>query len=277
MLPAAANSGAAVHKPPDTTRSREFVRSAHLPPPPPALRSAAEAGTADEALQAGKAQAAVVGSDVVSFATNVAPQWRQDLINCSLFAQLWAKAEVPDSSRIFDWYSAYFGALQQLGWMVQDQGFAVYVETSQNFSAHQAILKVAEGLLMPSMGSLALVKTTLDALASMDESSPFITLFSRESQQASAARFQISLAEQAADGGLTVALMAFGLEAKTTLTQVLFFKSQASQATLRHCSGKVSVNTPLLEALRPDLSEQLKDHARSFIRKLPSKLLKPAA
>jgi len=58
---------------------------------------------------------------------------------------------------------------------------------------------------------------------------------------------------------------------------VLFFNSLASQATLRHCSGKVSVNTPLLEALRADLAEQLKDHARSLIRKLPSKLLVPAA
>ena len=261
----------------DLARSRQFVRSAKLPPPPPRLRGAADADTIDEALEAGKAQAAVVGSDLVSFATGVAPQWRQDLINCSLFAQLWAKAEVADPKRIFDWYDAYFGALQQLGWMVQDQGFAVYVETSQNFSAHEAILKVAAGLLMPSASSLALVKTTLDALASMDQDSPFITLFSRESQQASAARFQISLAEQAADGGLTVALMAFGLEAKTTLTQVLFFKSLASQATLRHCSGKVSINTPLLEQLRPDLNEQLKEHARGFIRKLPSKLLKPVA
>lgn len=262
-------------KPIDIAGSREFVRSAVLPPAPPLKRGAGDGDVVDEALVAGKAQAAVVGSELVSFATNVAPQWRQDLINCSLFAQLWAKAEVADPTRIFDWYDAYFGALQQLGWMVQDQGFAVYVETSQNFSAHEAILKVAEGLLMPSMGSLTLVRTTLDALASMDESSPFITLFSRESQQASTARFQISLAEQSADGGLTVALMAFGLEAKTTLTQVLFFKSLASQATLRHCSGKVSINTPLLEALRPDLSEQLKEHARSFIRRLPSKLLQP--
>lgn len=259
----------------DIEHARQFVRSAKLPPAPPRLRGAGEGETPDEALQAGKAQAAVVGSDVVSFATNVAPQWRQDLINCSLFAQLWAKAEVADSKRIFDWYDAYFGALQQLGWMVQDQGFAVYVETSENFSAHEAILKVAAGLLMPSASSLALVTTTLDALASMERDSPFITLFSRESQQASAARFQISLAEQAPDGGLTVALMAFGLEAKTTLTQVLFFKSLASQATLRHCSGKVSINTPLLEALRPDLSAQLQEQSRSFIRKLPSKLLQP--
>ena len=71
--------------------------------------------------------------------------------------------------------------------------------------------------------------------------------------------------------------MAFGLEAKSTMTQVLLFKSLASQATFRHCSGKVSINTALLEVLRADLFGQLQDHARSFIRKLPSKRLKPPA
>jgi hypothetical protein len=262
--------------PPSPARSRQFVRSAVLPRPI-VERGAGDAGTADVALEAGKAQAAVVGSDVVSFATNVAPQWRQDIINCSLFAQLWAKSEVADPRRIFDWYDSYFGALQQLGWAVQDQGFAIYVETSRNFSAHEAIVKVAEGLLMPSAGSVALVKTTLDALHSMDANSPFLTLFNRESQQASAARFQVSLAEQSADGGLAVALMAFGLEAKTTLTQVLFFKALASQATLRHCSGKVSIDTALLEELRTDLADKLKEHARSFIRKLPELKLRPPA
>ena len=257
----------APRKPIDADNSRRFVRSARLPPAPPATRAAGD--TTEAALDAGKTQAAVVGSDVVSFATGVAPQWRQDLISCSLFAQLVAKAEVPDPRRIFDWYDSYFGALQQLGWMVQDQGFAVYVETSRNFSAHEAILKVASQLLMPAAGSLALVQTTLDALASMSEDSPFITLFNRESQQANAARFQVSLAEQSADGGLVVALMAFGLEARSSLTQVLFFKSLASEVTLRHCSGKVSVNTGLLEQLRGDLNDQLRDHARSFIRRLP--------
>lgn len=254
----------------DVQRSRQFVRQAVLPRPPAAVRGASD--LPEVALEAGKAQAAVVGSDLLSFATNVSPQWRQDLINCSLFAQLWAKAEVADSRRIFDWYDAYFGALQQLGWMVQDQGFAVYVETSRDFSAHEAILRVAEGLLMPAAGSLALVRTTLDAVLALGEDSPFVTLFNRESQQAQAARFQISLAEQSSDGGLTVALMAFGLEARSTLTQVLFFKSLASEVTLRHCSGKVSVNTALLEQLRGDLNDQLKEHARSFIRKLPAKL-----
>ena len=84
----------------DLARSREFVRSAVLPPAPSRTRGADD--TVDEALAAGKAQAAVVGSELVSFATNVAPQWRQNLIDRSLFAQLQAKAEVADPTGIFD-------------------------------------------------------------------------------------------------------------------------------------------------------------------------------
>ena len=56
--------------------------------------------------------------------------------------------------------------------MVQDRGFAVYVETSQELlGASRPSWKVAAGLLMPSASALALVATTLDALASMDQDS----------------------------------------------------------------------------------------------------------
>jgi hypothetical protein len=82
---------------------------------------------------------------------------------------------------------------------------------------------------------------------------------------------------RSADAGPTVALMAFGLEAKTTLARVLIFGTPASQATLHPCSGKVSVDTPPLEVPRPDLSEPLKEQSRSFICGLRSRLLKPAA
>ena len=257
------------------SRARSFLSAAELPKRPRQPTEMLSGGAAgkpaavEAALASGKQQAAVVGSEVVSFASAVAAEFRQDLINSSLFAQLVAKKKVPDASRIFDWYDAYFDALEHIGWAVADKGFAIYVETAKNLDAHEAILKVASSLLMPSAGSVALVKTTLEALQSMETNSPWITLFNRESQQASAARFQISLADQTADGALTVALMAFGLEAKATLTQVLFVKLSASQATLRHCSAKVAVDTHLLGELRGDLQAKLVAHAKSFVKTLP--------
>ncbi len=253
------------------SRARNFVADAELPEAPVRLRSitpdAAAAATA--ALQVGKEQAAVVGAEIVTFMPGVDSPWRQDLVNSSMLAQLVAKKRVPEATRLFDWYDAYFDTLTHIGWAVQDKSFAVYDERSANFQAHEAILKVAGALLGPATASLALVSTALEALKSMDESSPWITLFNRESQKASTARFQISVADQSASGELSVALMAFGLEASTTLTQVLFFKSLSTQATLRHCSARVGVDADVLLGVRDALKVKLVAHASDWVKTLP--------
>lgn len=249
----------------------QFVEHADLPPGR-ATRGASRAAAppADGApLAAGRRQAAVVGSELLSFAENVGTAWRQDLIDSSLLAQLVAKKRVPDSTRIFDWYDAYFDTLAQIGWAVQDKSFSVYVERSDHFSAHEAILKVAGTLLGPAATSLALVTTTLESMKSMRDDSPWITVFDRESRSASSARFQVSVAEQGAGDELSVSLMAFGLEAKTTLTQVLLFKSQTSQATLRHCAARVGIDTVVLAGVRDALRAKLIGRANEFVRQLP--------
>ena len=61
------------------------------------------------------------------------------------------------------------------------------------------------------------------------------------------------MAEQGPGGELNVSLMAFGLEARSSMTQVLFFRSLASQVTLRHCSAKVAVDTVVLAGVRDAL------------------------
>ena len=248
--------------------ARAYVAGAALPDAPPVMRGD-QAPTATLALEAGRAQAAVVGSEVLSFAADVAPEWRQDLIHSSLLAQLVAKKKVPDPGRVFERYDAYFDVLKNVGWVVLKEDFAIYTEDGQNFEAHSAILKVAEMLLGPSASSLALVSGTLNALHSMDQSSPWITLFARESQTAQTASFQISVAEATPEGGIVVALMAFGLDARTELKQVLFFRARASDATLRHCSASVTIDTHVLASARETLKTRLAQHANRYILQLP--------
>jgi DNA-binding FadR family transcriptional regulator len=105
--------------------------------------------------------------------------------------------------------------------MVQERGFSVQEQTSQNFSAHEAITRDSRRLA-GAVDGLAGAREDHARRAGVDGSgqSPFITLFSRESQQASTARFQTSLAEQSAAGGLMVALMAFGLEARLNQARI---------------------------------------------------------
>lgn len=128
---------------------------------------------------------------------------------------------------------------------------------------------MATALLAGSPGALALVKTTLKALEQMSVESPWITLFNRESQSANTARFQVSLVETDEHGQLLISLMAFGLKAETTLTQVLFFKFHANQVTLQHHSGKVTINAPVLASVREQVAGKLIAYTTEFVKALP--------
>lgn len=248
--------------------ARSFVAQAALPEVA-RNRAAAVAETVAAGFETAKNEAVVVGSDAISFVSGVTAERREAIVNSSLLAQLVARKTVGNSTDIYAWYDAYFDVLANIGWVVQQKDFAEYRQASQNFEAHEAVLAVATTLLGAAPTALALVKTTLDALHSMNADKPWITLFNRESQNARTAHFQITLAEQAADGQFFVTLMAFGLEASSTITQVLFFRMTANEATLRHCSGKVTIDTAVLDELRANLKAKLVAHSRDYVRKLP--------
>jgi len=251
--------------------ARSFVLGAALPQPRVTRDGAAEAmSLAEMGFETAKNQAAVVGSEIQSFVTGVTAERRDALANSSLLAQLMAKNAVPEPTDIDAWYRVYFDTLTQVGWNIQDLEFKQYEEESESFNAHEAILKVAATLLAGAPpAALALVQTTLQALQSMDANNPWITIFSRESQSAQVARFQVSLAEQDPAGQFLVRTMAFALKARSAITQVLFFKAPSSEAELRYHAGKVSINADVLDAVAADLKAKLTAHARNFIRTLP--------
>jgi len=252
------------------TRAREFVASVTLPAPPPGRFGVAKA--LGLGFDTAKDQAAVVGSDVISFVKGVTPEQRGDIVNASLLAQLVAKKKVAEPKTLTDvaaWYDQYFDALSRIGFVIQDKGFAKYKEMSEDFEAHEAILEVATALLAGSPAALALVKTSLEALRKMSADSPWIMLFNRESQSAKTARFQVSLVDQDENARFLVSLMAFGLEAEAKLTQVLFFKFRSNEVRLEHHSGKVTINAQLLAGVREQIAGKLVAYTSEYIKQLP--------
>jgi hypothetical protein len=253
-----------------TSDPRSFVRSVAIPPPPaPRGGPEAEQPAIPILLKTGKDQAAVVGSDIIAFVSGVTTERREAIINSALLAQLVANNEVKDRSRVYEWYDTYFKVLANIGWAIQQVSWAEYTEKEDGFQAHEAILSVAATLLGPGTAALTLVTTTLKALKEMDKNNPWLTLFNRESQMAKTAHFQVSLAEQAPDGQFLVSTMAFGLEAKSTVTQVLFFKVKKGKATLKHHRGKVTINTGVLDQVRDELQAKLTKHAETYVKTLP--------
>lgn len=246
-----------------------FVRTTELPPALAVEESAAVAtDVSPTELADAKNQASVVGSDIISFVSGVTVEQRQDLINSALLAQLVAKVQVPDRTKLYDWYNAYFEVLKQIGWVIQSEQFATYQASSIGFEAHEAIIGLATTLLGAAPAALAVVKATLDALKNMkaNANSPWLRIFNRESQSGQTAHFQVTLADK---GQFLVTLMAFGLEAKSTLTQVLFFKIHTSEDILKNYSGKISINSKILAGVRDQIEKKLVDHVNAYVKNLP--------
>jgi len=246
-----------------------YIDDAELPQPRSGRRGSPQSQTVLDALETTRQQAAVVGAEVVAFAEGVPGAFRQDLVNSTLLAQLLATKKVPDKTQIFDWYDAYFDALANIGWPLQERNFAVYVESGQNFEAHKAIISVLSTVFGPGATAVAMITGTLQALQSMDADSPWITLFSDKSVTADTASFQISAVEKGPAGEPLVTLAAFGLNAKTKVTQVLFFKARASEVTLRHCSSKITIDAAVADAVRQPLRDKIAAHAVDFVKTLP--------
>lgn len=251
---------------PNIRGTLDFVHGLELPPAPRRMRGPTKSGPA--VFDKVKDQAMVVGSDIVSFVAGVPIEARQDIVNCTLLAQLAANKRVPQRDEIRAWYETYFDTLTHLGWVVQARGFSEHRETGNDFEAHQAILSVAAVVLGPATTALAVVQSTLNAMKSMSDG-PWMTIFKRESQTARAARFQVTLAAPASEGASMVSLMSFDLVAKANLTQVLFVKYRSTDVTLRHASGQVTIDTDVLAAVRPAIAQKIAAYTQSYVDTLP--------
>lgn len=112
--------------------------------------------------------------------------------------------------------------------------------------------------LGPSPAALAIIVATINALKAMKSGSPCITIFSRESQKAKIARFQIGLVEKEESSDVFVSLLACLIAANHNITQVLFFKFKDDKATFRANSAKVSINRPALTELGPSTRNKIR-------------------
>jgi hypothetical protein len=249
------------------SKSRAFIKGARFPAAPSrrAVRARDLIDTPPLELKATEAQSLVVGSGLIAASVGVPVQVREDLINCTLFAQLAASGEVRDKTQIPEWYNAYFRALTALGWAQSDTQFEEYEFKSKNAEAHKAIMQVLAALMGPGAAALVVVKAALDALQSMNEDSPWITLFDRQSRVGKSARFQVATAQADPGGVIQIALCGFTLSTRSTLTQVLFFKFNSSSTSLKYAAGKATIFEAALAGQRPAIAARLDAYRSAYV------------
>jgi hypothetical protein len=184
-----------------------------------------------------------------------------------LLAQL-AATNAKEKEDLNGWYEVYFETLAKIGWLVQDFGFTKLKRKGRTIEVHEAIISVATAALGAGATALTLVKKTLDAIKSMGDGTPWMTLFKRTSESTKVARFQVTAAEATTDGGTMVSLMAFKLKTDTNLTQVLFFKISSAKVNFEHSAGKVTLLSSLATTLGPIVEGKVIEHLKNNIESI---------
>nr|WP_298721698.1 hypothetical protein [uncultured Steroidobacter sp.] len=250
-----------------TDSMRAFVNGARLSKVPTRSRLRGEEAPPIE-LKDTDAQALVVGSGLIVAAENVPAETRQDIVNCTLFAQLAASGAVTDPAKVNEWYGEYFRALSICGWAQSSTQFEEFKASGKHLETHKSIIKVLTVMLGPAAPAVTLVTEMLNALQSMDENSPWITLFNRESTTTRTSRFQVATAQKNDDGLVEVALVAFDLRSKTNLTQVLFFKFSSNKVSLKFSQGKATIYEAALAQTRQLVKDRLEAYRSEYIREV---------
>ena len=247
----------------DQEYAQRFIVNASLPSKPELFGIDKGMGMPD--LKTSSKQSLVVGSNVVSFMAGVEAELRQAITDSSLFAQLAAAKSVnadPDPLKFFD---AYFTNLAVLGWVIEEKESMELHYEGDTLDVHQAIIGVITSFLIPVAGAVEAVLAVLNGLRSMTNHAPFITLFNQQSRHDNIGRFQFTCIYSRPNQGLTASAMAFSLRANNTLTQVLFFKLQKGQASLRQRTGVLSIDAYAMKTLQSQLKAKLGAYRSAYI------------
>ena len=247
------------------TVGTEYLKGLRLPELP-SLFGAADMPQVvfDEATN----QAVIAGSEIVSFTESVEAEFRETISDSALIAQLAANAKFKVEQDPIAWFDHYYSILGGLGWTTQARDTAEYKIDKEGLEVHEAVLDVVKVFLGPIPGAVKLVEIALTSLKKMNQDSPFITLFNKQSERAKVGRFQFTLVRQEGNSFLADG-MSFGIKAKKNVTQVLFFKLHSTEATLRRSLAKISIGADALEGLRPALKAKIHAHRSKFLAELP--------
>jgi hypothetical protein len=254
----------------DLIQARNFITSLNLSGTPRGILAQDAAAETGEVFDKAKAQAQVVGSAVFSFAQGVTIDVREAISDSALLAQLVANKKISAEQAPLEWFRAYADVLQNVGWTLQEGGWTDYTAHGTAVEVNEKIIEVLTVVLGPAPAALAIVTATVTALKAMNPSSSWITIFSREAQRAKIAKFQIGLVEKEEAGDVLVYLVAYLIEAKNAITQVLFFKFKHADATFKANSAKVSINRAALADLGPTIRNKIRAYQADYLSSIVS-------
>ncbi len=249
----------------DPAEARDYLTKVEVFGVPEGLESADALTLEKPAYESDTSQAVAVGSQIAEFADNVPRAIRPQIANSFLLAQLAANRTTANGGSSKEWYDRYVEVLANVGWLVESEALSVRDVSGSSLRVHREIIPVVAAALAPGGAGAAMIMAILNGLAAMDENNPWITLFDRESQRATANQFQLSYAEAPQAAAPRISLACFELNASRSVTQVLFFKFSQTDATLRHFASQLSMNAAVFESVRAIVEQRVAEYARNYV------------
>jgi hypothetical protein len=251
--------------PPQTSSPASYIESINLDDTPRWIVGQGVDADAGNVFKEAKDQAQVVGSGLFSFAQGVTPEIRDAVSNSALLAQLVANKEVKADDQPLEWFTAYEDVLANVGWAIQSRAWNDYTEGATAAEVHEKIIDIITVALGPSVAALALIKSAIDVLKAMNPDTPWLTIFSREAQHATIARFQVGLVEPGPNDDVMVTLLACLIKADTSVTQVLVFKFREARASFQANSTMVSINDEQAKVLLPKIRAKVRAYQTDYV------------
>lgn len=245
----------------------QYISNLELEKPSEAFEIArTRAAVAEELVKDGEEQAFLSDKSVVSFASNVNGQTREDILNSTLLAQLAANKQKPIEDDMKGWYDKYVEVLEHIGWVVEKNEI-------NNYEAKESLVEVENvilDILSATFGAnyIVILKKVLESLKKMSENNDGrIKVFEKNTHTMTKGCFQIGLATEE-NGAVAMQLGTFLLTAKSKITKILFVKIKKDETSLQYATGQATLNKQVYAVARQTILDKLQKDVTDYIAEI---------
>ncbi|MEO7589493.1 MAG: hypothetical protein ABIS84_15850 [Arachnia sp.] len=206
-----------------------------------------------------EAQAAVVDSNLLTYAEGTPAEVKNSVASWLLFAQRAANAQVAGRDDAAAWVTAYYKVLTDTGWVIRNDYQGWHEENVFGSQVHHNILAFASVVLGPGAVALAILTAAIKSLDDMDKDSPWITLFDRRGRTAKTLGFSVANCTWADGeaGGAALDCVDFTIDAKQVLTKVLFFEFTSKSASMAHRKMVLELSPDAMSTYGPTIKARV--------------------
>ena len=235
------------------SKASSYIGSLDLPAPQ--TRDVDIAKTAAE-FTSGQ-QALVIDTHLAEFKPAVGQALRPTISYGLLLGQLAAEKAIANGGDTKQWFTTYNSVMGNSGWVLQTGEFAKQELSDTNVALHKAIIPVLALALGPAAAAGSIILKALEGLQSMDQDSPWLTLFQEKCQTVTGAKFGVSVVDAGPGGGASLQSAYFSIEASQKITQILFLKIATLGATMNGAKSSLSIADQVIADTKDALQKKV--------------------